>query len=120
MSNKHRIELVNRLAIDFDGVLMHRVASRDQHKGCVGLPIKGARIAVEALHKDWVLVVHTCRAATPEGILDVWRWLRKYGMHDYFAEVTNIKPMAAAYIDDRAVRFDNWEMIKQVYEVRDE
>ena len=42
------------------------------------------------------------------GIQLVWDWLRKNDMAKFVTKVTAEKPRAVAYIDDKAVRFDNW------------
>jgi hypothetical protein len=41
--------------------------------------------------------------------LQIVAWLNKYNIP--FDEVTNNKPKAMCYIDDRAIRFTNWKDI---------
>jgi len=36
----------------------------------------------------------------------VWDWLRKFDLHVHIDDVTNSKPPAVAYIDDRAINFN--------------
>jgi hypothetical protein len=35
----------------------------------------------------------------------VWRWLREHGLHDLVSDVTDRKPAAHVFVDDRAVCF---------------
>ena len=39
----------------------------------------------------------------------VWEWLEKYNLSKYIKEVTSEKPRAVFYIDDKAIRFIEWE-----------
>ena len=103
------------LAIDFDGVL-HRYSKGWQGGKIYDPPIEGA---VEAYFKlmdeGYNLIVFTTR----ENLDDVRQWMHKHFDFEkrigHFWEpiITNKKPMALAYIDDRAVRFTNWEDIKK-------
>lgn len=62
----------------------------------------GVRRALENLGKRGIrIVVSTAR---PE-IQPVLVWLDKYGLRHYIAEVTNKKPLAVWYVDDRAITF---------------
>jgi len=70
-------------------------------------PVPGARGFLDEAAKRFRLVIFTTRA---EG--GVWDWLRRYNMEGYIAAVTNIKPLAVAYVDDRAVRFEgDWNRL---------
>jgi hypothetical protein len=85
--------------IDLNGVL-------DAYAGWRGAdhfdpPRAGARAFLEALRgRGFRLVVFTTR--WPDG---VWAWLRKYALDDLVSEVTDRKPAAHVFVDDRAVRF---------------
>jgi trehalose-6-phosphatase len=69
-------------------------------------PTKGARSAMQALKaKGYTIVVFSCRASDPGGVQDIERWLVQQGMARYVSEVTDVKPKAVAYIDDRGVPF---------------
>ena len=39
----------------------------------------------------------------------VKEWLKKYNVSQFISEITSVKPIACAYIDDKAVRFENWK-----------
>lgn len=90
------------LAIDFDGVL-HDAKN----------PIEGRRMgppmpdAIEGMKKlqseGYRLIIHSVRAGNPKHIED---WCKYYGVP--YDEVTNVKPIALWYIDDRGIRFRSW------------
>jgi hypothetical protein len=97
-----------RIAIDFDGVLIDGQHIPRKIEIATGVPKPDA---VEAVHflvgLGFECYVLTSRASHewPE----VKEWLRKYGFPDM--EVTNLKMNAVAYIDDRGIRFTNWQDI---------
>ena len=39
----------------------------------------------------------------------VWEWLKKHKFDKYISKVTSEKPRATAYIDDRGIRFTDWD-----------
>ena len=43
------------------------------------------------------------------GVDLIWEWLRENDMSQYVAEVTAEKPRARFYVDDKAIRFTDWE-----------
>jgi hypothetical protein len=85
--------------IDLNGVL-------DTYTGYQGdkhydPPRQGARAFLEALRaRGFSIVVFTTRY--PD---DVWRWLREHRLDDLVADVTDRKPPAHVFVDDRAVCF---------------
>ena len=94
-----------RLAIDFDGVI-HRY-SKGFHDGSLyDIPIVGTRRTLASLRKKWWLYIYTTRARDRKGRQAVERYLRKYSIP--FDEVVGQKPIAFAYIDDRAIHFTDW------------
>jgi hypothetical protein len=96
--------LLPRGAVDFDGVI------HDYYKGwqggmIYGEPNLGTKLALTKLSKKYELVVFTARHD-----LDAVRaWLRKHRLDQFFADVTNRKPVAAWYLDDRGMLFTTWE-----------
>ena len=86
---------------DFDGVL-HEF--KDGWTGDIpeGLPIKDSVWAMNWLAKKGVkVIIFTTRT----NIKEVKRWLKKHSFPEM--EVTNKKPHALVYVDDRGIRFTN-------------
>ena len=90
------------IAIDFDGVI-HKYR-KAYHDGTIyDEPVPGTADALRLFKKKgFKLVCFTARKDV-QGILD---WMKKHNIE--VDEVTNIKPRAVWYIDDRAIRFTNW------------
>jgi phosphoserine phosphatase len=87
------------LCVDLDGVLN----SFDGWKGADFFhpPRPGAREFLEQLNaKGYRVVVFTVRWGP-----HVESWLAQYGLSEYVSMVTDKKPPAFAYIDDRAICF---------------
>lgn len=93
------------VAIDFDGVL--HVFDRGWQGGEIyGELIDGAWCAIASLSRCYRLVVHTTRL----NHVAVWDALDRWGISEYISDVVNVKPIAVAYIDDRAVPFTgDWD-----------
>lgn len=92
-----------RGAVDFDGVL-HAYGHGWQGGEIYDEPTNGCAEALRRLSVRYELVVFTARHD-----LDAVRtWLREHHLLHYFADVTNRKPAAAWYLDDRAVRYIDW------------
>ncbi|OGU56269.1 MAG: hypothetical protein A2V66_07205 [Ignavibacteria bacterium RBG_13_36_8] len=100
------------IAVDFDGVL-HRY-SRGWQKGEIyDEPVEGVKGALEKLTQNFELKLFTAREET-ESII---KWLEKHGLRKYFTHITNVKPVAELYVDDRALKFNNWtETVKEINE----
>src|SRR5258708_2390703 len=93
------------LAVDFDGVI-HKYSHGWMDGSCYDEPMEGALEMIQKLMEaGYQIVVFTARQ--PQG--DVKDWLEKYNFP--VMDITNEKPMALAYIDDRAIRFTNWRDI---------
>jgi hypothetical protein len=87
------------VCVDLNGVL-------DEYQGWRGPkhfdgPRPGAREFLEGLvSRGYAIVVFTTRYAP-----DVWEWLRDHGLDDLVTDVTDRKPAAHVFVDDRAVCF---------------
>ncbi len=87
------------VCVDFNGVL-------DTYEGWRGPkhfdgPRPGAREFLEGLSsRGYAIVVFTTRYAA-----DVWEWLGQHGLDDLVMDVTDRKPAAHVFVDDRAVCF---------------
>lgn len=73
----------------------------------MGGPLPGALNAMQNLEDDFTVVVYTTKAVTLGGQQAVEEWLKYY--HIPYAQVTATKPNAVLYVDDRALRFVDWD-----------
>ena len=95
------------VAVDFDGVL----ARYDGWKGedVLGEPLEGAMDFLRALATEYDIVIHSTRDSVA-----IRQWIQKYGLDedgdcdfqlDASIEISQEKPLALLYIDDRAFCF---------------
>jgi len=98
------------IAIDFDGVIHWFPVFK---KGPpMNKPIKDALKAISFLEKDYTLVIFTAR----DNLMDTRVWLNKQGISKNIL-LTNKKPKALYYIDDRAIEFKSWrQVILRIYD----
>ena len=113
--------MANILAIDFDGVIADTEPGEGWggHGPLLAPPVHGAEDGLTALADDWAIVIFSARATTIEGRRQIKNWLTRNGLGDLIVEVTAMKPLATAYIDDKGHRFAGWRDLRRVYEVRD-
>lgn len=87
------------VCVDLDGVL-------NVYDGWRGAdhfhpPRPGAREFLEGLkQRNYSVIIHTTRWAP-----HVWEWIRMHGLEKCVDEVTDKKPPAHVFIDDRAICF---------------
>ena len=95
------------IGFDFDGVI-HSYTSRWKGADIIpDPPVPGICDEIIKLYKmGCEIVVYTTRADTPEGLKAVWHYLDRLGIKACIKSVTNEKPLALCYVDDRAIRFD--------------
>ena len=106
-------ELIN-IGIDFDGVIHKN--SKGYYDGTIyDDPIEGVKESLEQLSKKYTLIIYTTKAKPDRGLINgrrtielIWEWLNKHDLAKYISKVTSEKPRAVVYIDDKAVRFNNW------------
>lgn len=110
------------VSIDFDGVI-HRYRDGWKDGSIYDSPVEGSLESLSALRKVTSVAIFTTR-----NVLDVACWLESYavprtvtygGVGEWpgypfwndreYVLITNLKPSAVAYIDDRGIRFENWE-----------
>jgi predicted phosphatase len=89
-------------AVDFDNVI-HDAKNPLEGKR-MGAPIEGARSALQILRQKGKVIIFSVWGNNPKPIEE---WLRYYDIP--FDSITNIKPQADCYIDDKAIRFTNWD-----------
>lgn len=103
------------IVIDFDGTIC-------EHKfPDIGEPTPDVREALETLKKaGYRIIIHTCRTASYwKGIIPgnqpkLIEGFMKYHKLPYDTIWMPDKPIGVAYIDDKAIRFDNnWKAITE-------
>jgi hypothetical protein len=103
------------IAVDFDGVI-HRYSRGWQDGSIYDPPVEGAFDALRAWRREVDVVIYTTRAnhdADDEGwrsgVAAIRAWFALRGAPDLAdLPITDRKPLAVAYLDDRAVRFRDW------------
>lgn len=117
-SRKHSYpdELVN-IGVDFDGVIHKN--SKGYHDGTIyDEPVEGVRESLQKLSEKYTVIIYTAKARKDRGLVNgmsgtqmIWEWLKKHDLNQYVSKVTAEKPRAVAYIDDKGIRFDNWNNV---------
>lgn len=110
------------VGVDFDGVIHKN--SKGYYDGTIyDEPITGAREALEKLSSQHTVIIYSCKAKSDRGLVNgktgaalIWEWLKKHDMAQFVSKVTAEKPRARYYIDDKAIRFTDWESTFQVIE----
>lgn len=97
------------VAIDFDGVI-NSYKSGWKGPAETDEPVPGAALAINTLvDRGYKVVIYSTRAGSPEGKKAIARYLSDMDVEPRVIEITDKKPIADVYIDDRAVTFDgNW------------
>ena len=98
------------IAIDFDGVIIKHDKIPTGGINFDDLPMEGALDAINLLieqgNEVWVFTSNPYKT-------DIYCWLDKNNFPEL--EVTNIKKPAHIYIDDRGLRFTNWQDIRKYF-----
>jgi len=110
------------VGIDFDKVI-HK-CSKGYYDGTIyDEPVTGAFEALQKLSESYVVIVYTCKAKPDRGLVNgktgtelVWEWLKEHNMAQFVSKVTAEKPRARFYIDDKAIRFTDWESTFDIIE----
>jgi len=114
---KIRKEIMSTVGVDFDGVIHKN--SKGYHDGTIyDDPLPGTEEALEKLSKKYNLIIYTCKINPERPLVNgktasemIWKWLEKHNLRQYIKEVTNEKPRALFYIDDKVIRFFNWDQV---------
>lgn len=93
------------LAIDFDGVIHD---FKNPLKGRrMGAPIQGTKEALEKLKQDGhTIIIHTVWGDA-RGSKIIEDFMKYFDLP--YDSITNIKPQADFYIDDKAISFISWQ-----------
>lgn len=112
------------VAIDFDGVI-HRY-SMGWHDGTIyDRPMEGAKESMQKLRDKGCKILIFSTRAEGKYINGKWQENQKDNMAEWlkfyqipYDEIASGKPMAHVYIDDRGLRFENWEdATKQLFNI---
>ncbi len=103
------------IGVDFDKVI-HQ-CSKGYYDGTIyDEPVDGAYEALKTLSEKYTVIVYTCKAKPDRGLVNgktgtelVWDWLEENNMSQFVSKVTAEKPRARFYIDDKAIRFTDWD-----------
>ena len=95
----YTMEYRKTIAIDLDGVLDEYTGKYNENN----IPDirDGAKDFIIKLSKDYKLILFTTRES-----FKAKDWLIENDINQYFSDITNIKPPAFIYLDDRALKFD--------------
>lgn len=111
----------HHIALDFDGVI-HK-SSKGYYDGTVyDEPIDGVEYALKKLSKKYKIIIFTCKAKPDRPLINgktgvelIWDWLETYNLKEYISDIVSEKPRASYYIDDKGIRFTNWnDTLKQI------
>ena len=113
---------MKRILVDLDGVL-HGYTKKYRDGTMYDMPVQGAREALAILAQDFEIWICTSRLVHPDvddnfQRRNIWLWLARHGMAQYVTGLTGEKLHSEVLIDDRCIRFDNWEnTLKQLREI---
>ena len=104
-----------QIGIDFDGVIHKN--SKGFYDGTVyDSPVEGVKEALELISQKYIIIVYSAKARKDRMLINnktgvelIWEWLKKHNLDEFVKEVTAEKPRAVCYIDDKAIRFLDWE-----------
>lgn len=111
------------ICVDFDGVI-HRYGRGWQDGSIYDIPIKGAKEALRKMVSEGYRIVIFTTRLNPQVNENVnlekgkiIKWLSENGFvkDKHYHDLTAVKPVAGAYIDDRAIRFTNWRDISKYF-----
>ena len=92
------------IAFDFDGVI-HRYSKGWEDGKIYDTPVNGIKKYIDELRSQGIkVVIFTTRAVGIKGTGNIKKWLRQYDIS--VDEITNKKPIAKIYVDDRAINFN--------------
>jgi phosphoglycolate phosphatase-like HAD superfamily hydrolase len=99
---------MSTIAIDFDGVLSDYTGWKGR-TAPLDPPVEGAIQAIRDYQDHGLeVVIYTTRADSPAAVVMLHRWLREHGLQQKRIEaidISNKKPPAVVYLDDRAMLF---------------
>ena len=104
VEDKKSSKFVRTIAIDFDGVIHSYLSKFVSEEFIPDEPVEGIADLLNKLKDKYKIVIFSTRASTKRGKNAIINYMNDKGL--YFDEVTNIKPAAFLYVDDRAIQFN--------------
>jgi hypothetical protein len=109
------------LAVDFDGVI-HKYSLGWKDGSIYDVPVDGAKESLAKLGEKFNIVIFTTRlnpelGDTANQKMEMLSWLKKYSFTEgiHYHKLSGFKPKAKIYLDDRGMKFVNWEdSIKEI------
>src|ERR1035437_462863 len=102
------------IAIDYDGVIhdhTHPIPGKR-----MGAPLEGAREALIKLSKTNDIIIHTVWG-DEKGRQVIPDWMKYPNFPEL--EITNVKPRADCYLDDKAIKHISWEQsLKDIHTLK--
>jgi hypothetical protein len=108
------------IAVDFDGVIHSYINPWVNPHTIPDLPVVGAIDWLSSISQKFDVVIFTTRARTWRGRRAIRKYLNSYGcLNVDKMKITDRKPAALIYIDDRAWRFEGtFPTSQQIHEAR--
>jgi hypothetical protein len=111
------------VAVDFDGVINSYISGWEGSTETDAPVLSAAESLKTFYERGYKVIIFSTRANTQEGIDTIREYLRKHTENNELAdtiEITNQKPIADMYIDDRAIPFNgDWEeTLKRIEEFK--
>jgi len=93
------------IVFDFDGVIHSYKSGWQGIDNIPDEPVDGIKNVIDELrNKDYEVVIVSTRSADTKGRIAMEKWLGKYNIE--VDRISDVKPPAIVYIDDRAITFD--------------
>lgn len=104
-----------KIAIDLDGTIHDPFNRLPGYK--MGQPIQGAAQAIKQLRDaGHEVIIFPTWADNQQRRQAIVNWLTYFQVP--FDDITSVKPDAGAYVDNRAIRFINWEQtLKEIEDI---
>lgn len=103
------------IAVDFDGVI--HAYSKGWHDGTIyDVPVAGAKEALTKLRAEYHVIIFSTRNHNrivmgkhqPNQVVEMVKWFKKHDIPYDEIWTSRGKPLCSVFIDDHAIRFENW------------
>lgn len=93
------------VVFDFDGVIHSYISGWQGASVIPDPPVPGIKGTIDCLKEaGFKIVCQSTRASSPEGTKAIEEYCKKYNIN--IDDITDRKPPAFCYVDDRALKFD--------------